>query len=157
MPTTDKRIDAYIAKAQPFAKPIITRLRQAIHAGCPDVVETIKWGMPAFEYKGPLAGMAAFKKHCTFGFWKGSLMQTVPKDRVKDAMGQFGRFESLDDVSRQGVSVGLQTIADAKALRLVIHGADKQHAIERLLSLDSFDPDWPVSIGHDHHDARSRR
>ena len=98
MPTTDPRIDAYIAKAQPFARPILARLRKAVHAGCPDVVETIKWGVPAFEYKGPMCGMAAFKAHCLMGFWKGALLKTQPKDRGLDAWGNFGRFESLDDV-----------------------------------------------------------
>ena len=94
----DPRVDAYIAKAQPFAKPILNRIRKTVHAGCPDVTETIKWGMPAFEYKGPLAGMAAFKAHAVMGFWKARAMKTLPKDRVKDAMGTFGRFESVDDV-----------------------------------------------------------
>jgi len=97
MPTT-ARIDAYIAKAQPFARPILARIRKAVHAGCPDVVETIKWGVPAFEYKGPMCGMAAFKAHCLMGFWKGALLKTQPKDRGLDAWGNFGRFESLDDV-----------------------------------------------------------
>ena len=110
----DQRIDAYIAKAQPFAKPILKRLRKAIHAGCPDVVETIKWSMPAFEYHGPLAGMAAFKAHCTFGFWKGSLMKTVPKDKARDAMGQFGRFESIEDVPSEAALVRM--VKEAAAL-----------------------------------------
>jgi uncharacterized protein YdhG (YjbR/CyaY superfamily) len=38
--------------------------RRAVHAGCPEVIETIKSSMPAFEYKGPLVGTAAFKAHC---------------------------------------------------------------------------------------------
>jgi uncharacterized protein YdeI (YjbR/CyaY-like superfamily) len=99
--STDPRIDAYIAKAQPFARPILERIRAAVHAGCPEVTETIKWSMPAFEYKGPLAGMAAFKAHCVFGFWKGALMKTTPKDVATDAMGQFGRFESIADLPSQ--------------------------------------------------------
>lgn len=95
---TDPRVDAYIAKAQPFAQPILKRIRAAVHAGCPEVGETIKWSVPAFDYKGPLAGMAAFKAHCVFGFWKGALMKTTRKDKAAEAMGQFGRFESIDDL-----------------------------------------------------------
>jgi uncharacterized protein YdeI (YjbR/CyaY-like superfamily) len=94
----DPRIDTYIAKAQPFAQPILERIRKAVHTACPGVAETIKWSMPAFEYKGPLVGMAAFKAHCALAFWKASLMKNIPTDRGTDAMGQFGRFESLDDV-----------------------------------------------------------
>jgi hypothetical protein len=36
----------------------------------------------------------------------------------------------------------------------VLHGPDKRAATERLLSLDCFDPAWPVSIVHEHPDAR---
>ncbi|HZT77994.1 MAG TPA: DUF1801 domain-containing protein [Vicinamibacterales bacterium] len=74
MGTKDKRVDAYIAKAADFAKPILVHLRDAVHTACPEVTETIKWGMPAFDYKGPMCGMAAFKQHATFGFWKSSLV-----------------------------------------------------------------------------------
>jgi uncharacterized protein YdeI (YjbR/CyaY-like superfamily) len=96
--TKDPRVDAYIAKAKPFAQPILTRIRQAVHAGCPDVVETIKWSVPAFEYKGPMCGMAAFKAHCLMGFWKGALVKSMPKDKVTQAGGGWGRFESVDDL-----------------------------------------------------------
>jgi len=97
MATKDPRIDAYIGKARPFAQPILKRIRKAVHTGCPEVVETIKWSMPAFEYKGPLVGMAAFKAHCALAFWKASLMKTLPTEVGTDAMGEFGRLESLDD------------------------------------------------------------
>lgn len=74
MATKDPRIDAYIAKSAPFAQPVLKKLRSLVHKGCPGVVENIKWGMPAFEYKGPFCGMAAFKNHCVFGFWKAALL-----------------------------------------------------------------------------------
>jgi uncharacterized protein YdeI (YjbR/CyaY-like superfamily) len=74
MGTKDLRIDAYIEKSADFARPILKKLRTIVHKGCPAVTETIKWRMPAFEYKGPFCGMAAFKKHCVFGFWKSALL-----------------------------------------------------------------------------------
>src|SRR4029079_15544065 len=95
------RIDAYIAKAQPFARPILERIRRAVHTACPDVTETIKWSMPAFEYKGPLVGMAAFKARCALALWRPSRRNTLPADRGVDAMGEFGRLESLDDTPTQ--------------------------------------------------------
>nr|AGD93305.1 hypothetical protein orf527 [uncultured bacterium]AGD93308.1 hypothetical protein orf527 [uncultured bacterium] len=98
MATKDPRVDAYIAKAKPFAQPILKRIRQAVHAGCPEVVETIKWSVPAFEYKGPMCGMAAFKAHCLMGFWKGALVKSMPKDTVTRAGGGWGRFASIDDL-----------------------------------------------------------
>ncbi|MES2321593.1 MAG: DUF1801 domain-containing protein [Pseudomonadota bacterium] len=95
MPTLDPRIDAYIAKSQDFAQPILTHLRALVHAACPEVEETMKWSMPHFMYKGMLCGMASFKAHCTFGFWKGAVL--FP-DLEKEAMGQLGRITSLKDL-----------------------------------------------------------
>lgn len=114
MGTRDPRVDAYIGKAQPFARPILTRIRQAVHAGCPDVVETIKWSVPAFEYKGPLCGMAAFKAHCLMGFWKGALLKTKPTTIGLDASGEFGRFTSLDDLPSEAAIVRM--VREAAAL-----------------------------------------
>jgi uncharacterized protein YdeI (YjbR/CyaY-like superfamily) len=94
MPTIDKRIDAVIAKSAPFARPILTHLRTTIHKACPDVVETLKWGMPAFEYHGPLCQFAAFKQHAVFGFWKASLLEGTDK-KALEAMGNFGRITSV--------------------------------------------------------------
>src|SRR4051812_41399800 len=105
MGTRDPRVDAYIGKAPPFARPILTRIRQAVHAGCPAVAETIKWSVPSFEYKGPLCGMAAFKAHCLMGFWKGALLRTKPAQIGTDASGEFGRFESLDDLPSEAAIV----------------------------------------------------
>lgn len=91
-------IDDYIAKAAPFAKPILKKLRKVVHAGCPKVEETMKWGHPAFDHKGPLAGMAAFKAHCTFGFWKHALVEKklgkIPLGDQK-AWGTFGRIADV--------------------------------------------------------------
>jgi uncharacterized protein YdeI (YjbR/CyaY-like superfamily) len=114
MSSQDARIDAYIEKARPFAQPILKRIRKAVHTACPDATETVKWSMPAFEYKGPLVGMAAFKEHCTLGFWKASLMKSVPKDKRGEAMGHFGRFESIDDVPSEAALIKM--IREAAAL-----------------------------------------
>lgn len=110
----DPRIDGYIAKARPFARPILERIRKAVHRACPDVTETLKWSMPAFDYKGPLVGMAAFKAHCALAFWKASLMKTIPKDRGVDAMGEFGRLESLEDTPTEAQLVKM--VKEAAAL-----------------------------------------
>lgn len=102
----DPRVDAYIEKAQPFAKPILKGIRKAVHAGCPGVQETIKWGMPQFDYKGPICGMAGFKAHCALGFWKGSLLG-IGGMGDSDAMGQFGRITSLNDLPSEKKLIAL--------------------------------------------------
>lgn len=72
----------------------------------------------------------------------------------RDNLATFPNFRSLDEVPTRGVSVGLATIAAARALRLVLHGPDKRVATERLLSLDRFEPSWPASVVHEHPDAQ---
>jgi uncharacterized protein YdeI (YjbR/CyaY-like superfamily) len=70
----DPRIDTYIAKAAPFAKPIITQVRDVVHEACPEIVETLKWGHPSFDHHGIVCGVAAFKAHCVLSFWKAALL-----------------------------------------------------------------------------------
>jgi uncharacterized protein YdeI (YjbR/CyaY-like superfamily) len=89
------RVDAYIKKAQPFARPILKHVRKLVHRACPEVEETIKWRMPFFDRKGTICFMAAFKEHAVFGFWKGELL--FGKEN-QGAMGHFGRIKSLKDL-----------------------------------------------------------
>jgi uncharacterized protein YdeI (YjbR/CyaY-like superfamily) len=117
MGTKDKRIDAYIAKSADFAKPVMVHLRGLIHNACPDVSETIKWGMPSFEYKGPFIGFAAFKKHMALGFWKAALMKdskTLTGKDTKGSMGNLGRIESIEDLPKD--SILIKWIKEAKKL-----------------------------------------
>ena len=105
MGTRDPRFDAYIAAAPPFAQPILSHLREVVHAACPEVREEMKWSSPHFTWRGMLAHMAAFKQHCAFGFWKGALV-IGEDERAGDAMGQFGRITSLDDLPPDEVLAG---------------------------------------------------
>ena len=94
--TTDPRIDAYIAKAAPFALPILKHVRERVHAVAPEAEETLKWSMPSFTVDGKiLLGMAAFKAHATVGFWRGSEIGIEPSH---DAMGQLGKLTSVNDL-----------------------------------------------------------
>lgn len=95
-PALDPRIDACIERAAPFARPILTRLRSLIHRACPQVTETLKWNSPAFEHHGILCGFAAFKKHCTLGFWKEALLADGASDEDTKALDALGRIESED-------------------------------------------------------------
>ncbi len=106
MAAKDPRIDAYIAKSADFAKPILKHLRKVVHAGCPGVEETMKWSMPHFDYKGVMCGMAAFKQHCVFGFWKEALIFDRDKAAEKTAMGSFGCIKSLADLPSEKVLIG---------------------------------------------------
>jgi uncharacterized protein YdeI (YjbR/CyaY-like superfamily) len=102
----DPRVDAYIGKSADFAKPILKELRAIVHEGCPEVEETLKWGSPHFMYHGMLAGMASFKAHCAFGFWRGR--EIVPDAAEKNAqgMGHLGRITSVDDLPPRRTTIG---------------------------------------------------
>ena len=102
----DERVDAYIAKSAEFARPILTHLREIVHAACPEVEETMKWSRPHFMYKGMLCGMSAFKEHCSFGFWKGSLIVEKGRDDDKTGMGQFGQITQVSDLPSKKVLSG---------------------------------------------------
>lgn len=112
----DPRIDAYIARQADFARPILEHLRRIVHEAAPEVEETIKWSMPHFTYRGRLfAGMAAFKAHATFGLWQASAVLGETGSE-REAMGQFGRLTSLDDLppERELVEIVRRAAAEAE-------------------------------------------
>lgn len=98
----EKAMDAYIAKSADFAKPILNHLRELVHKVCPDAEEKMKWSMPHFDYKGEMmCGMAAFKQHASFGFWKAALMKDpmlIETAKTEVAMGHLGKITSLKDL-----------------------------------------------------------
>ena len=112
----DPRIDAYIAKAKPFAQPILDHIRELVHTACPAVAETIKWSRPFFEYKGVILGnMSAFKEHCSFGFWGEEISAVLRDAKVlqPDAMGSLGRLTMIKDLptDKQMLSLLRQAVA----------------------------------------------
>ncbi len=93
----DPRVDAYIARAQPFAQPILEHVRERVHAVVPEVEETLKWSAPSFTFNGKiLLMMAAFKAHAVANFWRGQELRGEQAEA--DAMGQFGKLTSVDDL-----------------------------------------------------------
>lgn len=117
MPTTDQRIDAYIAQAAGFAQPILAHARAVVHEACPQVEETVKWGMPTFQYGGRiLCSMAAFKQHASFGFWqRAQVMETGERT----GMGSFGKMTTVRDFPARRTLVSLIR----KAMALIDAGA----------------------------------
>ena len=108
----DPRIDAYIAKAQPFARPILEHVRERVHAVLPDVEETVKWSMPAYTVGGKIVLItAAFKAHAALNFWRGQELES--SHATVGAMGQFGKIKSLDELP-----------ADAELDRLIREAAE---------------------------------
>jgi uncharacterized protein YdeI (YjbR/CyaY-like superfamily) len=92
----EPRIDAYIARAQPFARPILEKVRDRVHAVMPDVEEAMKWSHPTYCRNGKIVlGTAAFKEHAAVNFWRG---QELGFDAKNGAMGQLGKLTSVADL-----------------------------------------------------------
>src|SRR3546814_8551100 len=93
----DPRVDAYIARSAPFARPILEHVRELVHEACPDVEEPIKWWAPSCGHAGGiLAGMAAVKQHASFGYWKHALV--VGEGAERDGMGSYGKLAGVGDL-----------------------------------------------------------
>jgi uncharacterized protein YdeI (YjbR/CyaY-like superfamily) len=109
MAITSDRVDEYIENAAKFARPILRRIRKAFHKGCPEVEETIKWGVPFFMHNGIIGGIAAFKQHVSLGFWKSKQLDDPAAlfctGTGKKASMCNAHFGSLQDLPQQSVLV----------------------------------------------------
>jgi hypothetical protein len=95
------KVDSYIAKAPAFAQPILSHIRALVHKAAPEIEETVKWNRPFFLHRGKLlCNMAAFTKHCGFGFWGPEMAVVVREDGFdpSESSGSFGRLASLKDL-----------------------------------------------------------
>jgi len=100
-PVRNPKIDEYIAKSQPFARPILTHVRDLLHQACPEVEETMKWSQPFFIYQGCiLCNMAGFKAHCSFHFWGKEISAALGQVKATDGenLASFGRIATLADL-----------------------------------------------------------
>jgi len=112
------QFDEYQETASNFAKPIMAHLRKLVHETCPEVVEEIKWGIPHFDYKGEmLCIFAAYKNHCSFTFWKESLMSDARLKANPDSKAAkrfMGKLTSLSDLPSDGELIAF--VQEAMAL-----------------------------------------
>lgn len=116
----DPRVDAYIAKAGAFARPILKTVRAALHEGAPGIVETMRWSTPSFDIEGvPFAQMAAFKAHCRFLIWNSGALGLG-----RTGADLFGDMKSAADLPpkpklvafvKRAAKIRLQHAADKKA------------------------------------------
>jgi len=112
----EPRVDAYIAKAQPFARPILSHVRERVRAVLPDAEEAVKWGMPAYTVGGKIVLItAAFKAHAALNFWRGQELES--SHASVGAMGQFGKLKSASDLP-----------TDTELDRLILEAADLARA-----------------------------
>lgn len=104
---SDPRVDAYIAKAPPFAQPLLAEVRKRIRQACPDATETIKWNVPFYELSGKLvASMAAFKKHAKFGVWQAMRPEMIDVTTLSELPSVSDYAKKLKAAAAHARSVG---------------------------------------------------
>jgi uncharacterized protein YdeI (YjbR/CyaY-like superfamily) len=138
------KVDAYIAKAQPFAQPILTHIRSVVHKACPDVEEAIKWSMPFFTLRGIVIGhMAAFKQHCSVSFW-GPEMNAILNEaglHSEDGMGSLGKITGLKDLPPDKQLLGYYR----HAAGLILNG-ERTKSLERTKKSVKPRPEIPAEL-----------
>lgn len=107
--------DAYIERAEPFARPILTHVRELFHEVYPDIGEAMKWSSPCFMHHGIVAGISAFKKHVRLGFWRGA--------ELSDPRGYWTPMGTTGVASRNLESLG--DLPPKRALVATIRAAVK--------------------------------
>lgn len=150
-----KAVDSYIQNAAPFAKPILEYLRSVVFKAVPDITETIKWGMPFYEFHGNLCSMAAFKNHCAFTFWKAKLLKDdahILQVTERDGMGNIGKIKSLEDLPseeilikylHEAVQLNLKGIKKSNDLppekkELILHDDFEKKLVKNKSAFDAF-------------------
>ncbi len=129
MTTRDPIIDDYIANAAPSFRPILEHIRIAFHAGYAEIEENIKWGLPSFEANGIVGGMAAFKRHATYGFWRSDEIDDPAGILTRDISASFmaQRFTDIDQLP------SIEVLADyvKRAVDLNLSGKPKSRSLRR--------------------------
>jgi glucosamine-6-phosphate deaminase len=65
----------------------------------------------------------------------------------RDNMGTFPEFTTLEMVPTRGVTVGVDTIASlSREVIMIVSGALKNKAFNRIVEASSYEPDWPATI-----------
>ena len=73
-------IDLYVARENPALVHVMDALRALVKKTVPAAQEAMNpWGVPIFEWNGPLCYLRVGKKHVTFGFPRGACMKDPGK------------------------------------------------------------------------------
>jgi uncharacterized protein YdhG (YjbR/CyaY superfamily) len=80
VPSRLQTVDDYLALVPEPVRSTLQRMRTAIRSAVPaETIEAISYGIPAFNYKGPLVWFAAFSNHCSL-FPTASVIKAFKND-----------------------------------------------------------------------------
>ncbi|GAC1640724.1 MAG: hypothetical protein NVS9B14_22270 [Candidatus Acidiferrum sp.] len=108
-------IDLYVARENPALVQVVDALRALVKKTIPRATEAMNpWGIPVFEWNGPLFYMRVGKKHVTFGFSRGSALKDPCK--LLEGDGRNLRHMKIADVSQTRDPNLKKLLLQAKAL-----------------------------------------
>lgn len=102
-PNASRLIDEYIEGCRDFSKPILSKIRTAIHKADPAINEDWKWG-PLYKKKGLVCGFAGFKEHVSLAFFHGASMNDPYKlftDGHANALIRVIKFNDVKELNEE--------------------------------------------------------
>jgi hypothetical protein len=92
-------IDLYVARENPSLVHVMDALRSLVKKVVPGSREAINpWGVPIFEWNGPLCYLRVGKTHVTFGFPRGASLKDPGK--LLEGQGNNLRHVKIKDVAQ---------------------------------------------------------
>lgn len=108
-------IESYLASKEPKLIPLVTALRTFVRTAVPGVQETVNpWGVPTFDYFGPMCYFSVSGKHISLGFLRGTSLND--SHGLLEGTGKNLRHIKLrepEDLQRAGLR---ELVAGAAAL-----------------------------------------
>lgn len=115
MESSSAAIDLYVARENPSLVHVVDALRTLIKKVIPQATEGMNpWGVPVFEWNGPLFYLRVGKKHVTFGFSRGSAIKDPT--RLLEGDGRNLRHIKISDVAQTRNPNLTKLLRQAKAL-----------------------------------------
>lgn len=107
-------VDAYIAAADPNARPILEQLRELIRSTVPDVEEGISYGVPFYKHHGEFGGFAAYTSHVSFGFGS-DVLEAEDRAALEAAGYKLGKGTMQIRFDQDVPAPAIRQILEAKA------------------------------------------
>src|SRR5215467_14195589 len=109
------KIDLYVARENPRFVHVVDALRALVKRVIPRATEAMNpWGVPVFEWNGPLFYIRVGKKHVTFGFSRGSAIKDPAG--LLEGEGRNLRHVKIDTVEQTRGPSLKNLLLQAKAL-----------------------------------------
>lgn len=107
-------VDAVVRGLDPSLRPIASALRELVHRTAPELVETVKWGVPVWSGRKNVLCIMIYPDHLNLGFFEGArLAHRYPE---VEGTGKSLRHVKVRSVSDARRSVLTRLIRDATEL-----------------------------------------